>query len=157
MFLQEQAERFFNAFEVLHESNQALINRLSNPSGITPAEKVFGTRPAMGVDIVCLAFSVELYIKDLHLAIAREVPRGHNILELFKKLPERVQHEVFTYRSIANYGWSFPQFEKEMRDISDGFEKWRYSHEVTTVRYNNYFALVLIEAIKSIAASARNA
>ena len=111
----------------------------------------------MGVDIVCLAFSVELYIKDLHLAIVRKVPRGHNIFKLFKKLPEQVQQEVSAHPSIANYGWSSSQFEKEIRDISDGFEKWRYSHEVTTVRYNIYFALVFIEAIKFTASSARTA
>lgn len=63
MFLQEQAERFFNAYEVLRENDEALIDRLSNSSGNRPAETIFGARLTMGVGIVCLAFSVELYIK----------------------------------------------------------------------------------------------
>lgn len=156
MFLQEQAEHFFNAFEVIKESNETLIDRLSNSSGNPPAAKVFGARPAMGVEIVCLAFSVELYIKDLHYAITREAPRGHNTVKLFEKLPDRTQQEIFTYRSIAEYGWNFSEFKEQILAISDGFEKWRYSHEVTTVRYNSYFALVFIEAIKSAAASVRS-
>ena len=156
MSLQIQAEHFFNAYEVLKESNETLIDRLANSTGKPPAEKIFGARPTMGVEIVCLAFSVELYIKNLHFAITSEAPRAHNILALFKGLPERTQQEVFTYHSIAKYGWNFSEFKKEIRAISDGFEKWRYSYEVTTVRYNNYFALVFMEALKSAAASERS-
>ncbi|HSD97097.1 MAG TPA: hypothetical protein VLB06_08140 [Sulfuricaulis sp.] len=83
MFLQATAEHFLNAFEVLKESNEALIDRLANSPGNPSAAKAFGARPTMGVDIVCLAFSVELYVKDLHYAITHEAPRGHHILTLF--------------------------------------------------------------------------
>lgn len=155
MFLKANAEQFFNAFEVLKDSNEALIDRLANPPGKTSAVKTFGELPTMGVEIVCLAFSVELYVKDLHYAITHETPRGHNILTLFRKLPERTQQKIFSHPSIAEYGWSFPEFEKQIAAISEGFEKWRYSHELTTVRYNSYFALVFIEAVKSAAADAR--
>jgi hypothetical protein len=156
MFIQEQAEHFFNAFEVLRESNELLIDNLANSSATPQAGKKFGLCPTMGVEIVCLAFSVELYIKGLHYAITNEAPRGHNILALFKKLPEKIQQEVFSFRSISEYGWSFPEFEKQIEAISDSFEKWRYAYEVTTIRYNSYFALVFIEAIKSATASERS-
>ena len=149
MFIQEQAEHFFNAFEVLKESNELLIDNLANSSKTPPAGKKFGLCPTMGVEIVCLAFSVELYMKGLHYTITNDAPRGHNILSLFRKLPEQIQQEVFSFRSISEYGWSFPEFEKQIEAISNSFEKWRYSYEVTTVRYNSYFALVFIEAIKS--------
>lgn len=156
MFLQANAEHFLNAFKVLRESNEVLTDRLANARGNPSAVKAFGTRPAMGADIVCLAFSVELYVKDLHYAITHEAPRGHDILALFKNLPERTQQQVFCHPSVAHYGWSFPDFEKEVQAISDGFAKWRYSHEFTTLRYNSYFALVFIEAVKSAAASERS-
>jgi hypothetical protein len=102
----------------------------------------------MGVDVVCLAFSVELYLKSLHYAITQKSPKGHKILALFKKLPDVFQQKIFQHPSIAQYGWSFTEFEKEIELVSDGFEKWRYSHENTMVRYNSYFALVFIEALK---------
>ena len=151
MFLQEQAEDFFNAYEVLKESNETLIARLSNSVDKRPDAKMFGTRAAMGVDVVCLAFSVELYIKNLHYVITSEAPRGHNILALFEDLPEATQQEIFIHHSIAKYGWNLSEFKEEIRAISDGFEKWRYSYEVPTVRYNSYFALVFVEAVRTAA------
>ena len=110
----------------------------------------------MGVDIVCLSFSLELYVKDLHYAITGEAPKGHNILKLFRGLPERTRDEVFSHPSVAHYGWSLQEFKDQIDVISDGFEKWRYSHESTTLRYNAYFALVFIEAVRSAAASERS-
>ncbi|MFZ2541070.1 MAG: HEPN domain-containing protein [Gallionella sp.] len=156
MFLQTNAEDFFNAYEVLKESNEALINKLANSPGNPSAAKAFGARPTMGVEIVCLAFSVELYIKYLHYVIKHETPRGHDILTLFRDLPEQTQQKIFSHPSITNYGWSFPEFEKQIGYISDGFAKWRYSHEFTTLQYNSYFALVFIDAVKFVSASERS-
>lgn len=156
MTLQLQAEDFFNASKVLRESNQALFDRSDNSSGdVLKGTKVFGKLPTMGVEIVCLAFSVELYIKDVHYAIEGKAPRGHKILKLFEDLPEKTQQEIFTHRSIIERGWNFEEFKREIKAISDGFEKWRYAHEVTTLRYNNYFALIFIEALQSAASTAR--
>ena len=62
---------------------------------------MLGTRPTMGIDVVCLAFSVELYLKDVHYAIEGEAPRGHDILKLFEKLSEQIQQEIFTYHTIS--------------------------------------------------------
>lgn len=102
MSLQTQAENFFNAFEVLRENNETLIDRLANSSEKRlVGEKMLGTRSTMGVDIVCLAFSVELYIKDVHHAIYGKAPRGHKILKLFEELPEQIQQEIFAYDSIS--------------------------------------------------------
>jgi hypothetical protein len=87
-----KAEDFFNAYLVLKENNEALIERLSDsPGKLIIGTKELSTRPTMGVEIVCLAFSVELHIKDLHYAIKSEPPRSHNILELFEKLPEQIK------------------------------------------------------------------
>ena len=151
-----QAEYFFNAYQVLSENNEAIINRLESSPGNPPiGTKMFGVLPTMGISIVCLAFSVELYIKDVHYALKGKSPLGHHILKLFEMLPEQVQQDIFTHHSINKYGWNFEEFKQEIKEISDGFEKWRYSYETTTLLYNIYFALVFIEAIKSVADAAR--
>ena len=156
MSLQFQAEYFFNAYQVLSENNEAMINRLEKSTDeLSIGIKTLGTYPTIGVDIVCLAFSVELYIKDVHYVIRGKSPRGHNILKLFEKLPDEIQQQIFSHHSIAHYGWNFDEFKQEIIAISDGFEKWRYSHETTTLRYNSYFALVFIEAMKTVTSFAR--
>jgi HEPN domain-containing protein len=144
--LSTHAQDFLNAYEILRESNDTLIHQTKDCAGKGCAETAFGTRPAMGIDIVCLAFSVELHLKELHRVVTGKVPRGHNIARLFKALPESVQKEVVSHHSIAQYGWSDAQMERELLAISDGFEKWRYAYESPALRYNNYFAKVLIEA-----------
>lgn len=86
-----QADDFFNAHQILKESNLALIGRLEKLAGKPlVSESAFGAAPAMGVNIVCLAFSTELYLKDLHFTLNGKVPRDHNILKLYKKLPKKL-------------------------------------------------------------------
>ena len=154
-FLATQAQDFLNAYEILRESNDVLIIRQAADEGKLPSGTVFGTRPAMGIDVVCLAFSVELHLKDLHYAVSGTAPRGHNIARLFRTLPEPIQKEVVSHHSIAQYGWNDAGIEKELQEISQGFEKWRYAYESTSLRYNSYFALVLIEATRFVASLRR--
>lgn len=157
MSLKFQAEYFFNAYQVLSENNEAVINRLDDsPEKPLIGTKTLGTRPTMEINIVCLAFSVELYVKDVHYALEGKTPRGHHIFKLFEKLPEQIQQDIFSHHSISKYCWSFEEFKQEIKAISNGFEKWRYSYETTTLRYNIYFALAFIEAIESAAVAARN-
>ena len=173
MYIEMQAEQFFNAYQVLSENNEALIDRLASSSEESHiGQKAVGTRPTMGVEIVCLAFSLELYIKDLHYAIKGEAPRGHNILELFEKLPEQTRHEIFSHDAIsqnpfftrgnimltkrfANDFSAYDGFLEQIELISDGFEKWRYSYESAALHYDVSFALALIESIKSAASKVR--
>lgn len=173
MTIHMQADEFFNAYLVLKDNNEAVIERLSNsPGKPLIGTKELGTRPATGVDIVCLAFSVELYIKELHYAIKGEAPRGHNILKLFEKLPEQIRQEIFSYDSIRQNPFftrsdilstkrftsaysAYDGFIDQIKAISDGFEKWRYSYESTTLHYDISFALAFIESIKSAAGEIR--
>lgn len=164
-----KAEDFFNAYLVLKENNEVLIEKHADSSGkISEETQILEAKPAMGVDIVCLAFSVELYIKDLHHVVNGKTPRGHNILKLFEKLPEKIQQEIFTYDSIsqnpfftrgnilfterfaADYS-AYDGFIDQLKAISDGFEKWRYSYESTSLNYDVSFTLAFIESIKSAA------
>ena len=162
-----KADDFFNAYLVLEDNNKAMIEQLSNsPGKPLIGTNELGTRITTGVEIVCLAFSVELYIKDLHYAVKGKAPRGHNILKLFEKLPEQIQQEIFAYESISQNPFftkgdifstkrftstysAYDGFIDQIKAISDGFEKWRYSYESTTLRYDTSFALAFIKSIKS--------
>lgn len=168
-----QAEVFFNAYLVLKENNEAMMERLSkSPGKPLIGTNELGTRTTMGVEIVCLAFSVELYIKDLHYALKGKVPHGHNILKLFEKLPEQTQQKIFSHDSISQNPFftrgdifstkrftsdysAYDGFIDRIKAISDGFEKWRYSYESTALHYDTSFAEALIESIKSVAGEVR--
>ena len=168
-----KGDDFFSAYLVLKENNEVFVEKRANSSGDTSeGSEILGTRPVMGVEIVCLAFSVELYIKDLHYAIKGKAPRGHNILKLFKKLPEEIQQEIFSYDSISQNPFftrgnilftdrfasdysEFDVFIDQIEAISDGFEKWRYSYERTSLHYDVSFALAFIDSIKSAASEVR--
>jgi len=145
-FLSTYAQDFLNSYRILRESNDALVDHRSGKSENENSTMAYGTLPAMGIDVVCLAFSVELHLKELHRVVSKRIPKGHNITKLFDALPTEVQKEVAAHYSIAKYGWDHAEFERELHAISDGFEKWRYAYESTSLTYNSYFAEVLIEA-----------
>ncbi len=168
-----QADDFFNAYRVLRESNEAAIDKLSKLAG-KPLEvsKAFGTLPAMGVTVVCLAFSVELYIKDLYYTLKIKPPRSHKILELYQGLPEHIRQEIFAHDSISGNPFvargsvfsikkftssysAYDGFIERIEEISNGFEKWRYSYESAALNYEEWFALAFIEAVKSAADTIR--
>lgn len=148
MFIQNQADMFFNAFEILQESDEVFAQFANSPD-TAPVGKKFGRFSTMQVEVVCLSLSVELYVKALHTAIFNDLAHGHNILELFRKLPENVQQTIFSFPSISKYGWNFSQFEEEIKAISNSFTQWRYSYEVNSLRFNTYFAKVFVEALIS--------
>lgn len=144
------AQDFLNAYKILKGSNNAFVERVARDAGESHQKTAFGSIPAMGIDIVCLAFSVELHIKELHRAFSGEIPRGHNIGKLFSMLPASTQEAIVSHDSIARYGWNDSQIEIELRAISDGFEKWRYAYESVSLRYNEYFAIALISAARGV-------
>lgn len=171
-----QADDFLNAYKILSENNQSVIDKLAVSAGKPLVSKtVLGTIPAMGVDVVCLAFSVELYIKDIYCVLNIELPRGkdgHDILKLFEKLPEPIRQRIFVHDSISQNPFmtrgdlfspqifsrdysSYDRFRDQLKAISDAFVKWRYAYEHTTLSYDISFALSFIEAAKSTADSIR--
>jgi hypothetical protein len=149
--LATHAQDFLNAYKILRESNNTLIEQTNGGAGKGCVETAYGTLPTMGIDIVCLSFSVELHLKELHRVVSGKVPRGHNIATLFRDLPVAVQKDIVSHHSIVQYGWSDAEVDRELVAISDGFEKWRYAYESTALGYNNYFAKVLIEASRFVA------
>ncbi len=171
MSSKEEADYFFNAYLVLKQNDEALMDKLQELAGKPlVGSKELGTRPTLGVDIVCLAFAVELYIKDVYFAWRGEAPHGHDILKLFEALSEDIRQEIFSHASISQNPYAtrpsmmFPLkksataydgFIEQIKLISDGFVKWRYSYEAGTLQYNSWFAEALIEAMVSIASDVR--
>lgn len=159
-----QADDFFQAYEVLRKHSDTISLSTSVPT------------------VVNLAFALELYIKDLHVVLKAQkrtdkkvkAPRGHNILELFRKLPLEAQKEIRNYPSIqelvAFYSMQTPLYipqdrkkqpvndilEQQIFKISDAFQRWRYSYESKVLNYEESTALALIEAIKSTADNVRS-
>lgn len=147
-----QADDFLKAHKLLTKSLSA-----TQFGGICPS-------------VVCLAFSIEVYIKDLFDVLGEKQQRGHDILKLFKKLPVEIQQEIFSHGEIGsqvpwvvfespfapksgkNEDGISDLFIYELEAISDAFTKWRYSHEDENVnlRYNTGFALAFVTAVKSI-------
>lgn len=176
-----QADDFFNAYRVLRESQEVMIDKLENLSGKPlVSETAFGAFPVSIPSIVCLAFALELYIKYLHVTLSAKnneekpcPPHGHNILELFRGLPPKAQQEIRDYPAIqklvAFYSMRTPlyipqdkakqpiidTFEQQIYKISDAFEKWRYSYEKGTLNYEESTAMALIEAFKSVSDNTR--
>lgn len=149
-----QADDFLRAYQVLEKNYNA------------------ATLAVMGPSIVCLAFAVELYLKDLHVILTGKAPRIHNIYKLFEKLPVSVKQEIFTHKSISENPFMTrgdilspeyfnrtcslnDRFVDQMKAISDGFEKWRYAHESVTLKYDSFFAIALIEAVAETADNIR--
>lgn len=169
-----QADDFFHAYRVLKESNDAALRNIEKLNGKPlVSSPAFGGCPALGPSVVCLAFSVELYMKDLHLALTGKAPRGHNILKLYAKLPRPIRREIFSHEEISQNPWvtrgpvllrkrfsgncrAYYGFLLQVKAISDGFEKWRYSYERRTLRYEEWFVLSFIEVLKSVADSNRS-
>lgn len=183
LVIKMQADDFFNAYRVLRESDKTMMDKLADLNGKPLlSSTALGSFSTGSAGVVCLAFSVELYIKDLHFIVNGEVPRGHNILELFRMLPKGIQEEIRNYFSIQNVinFYSMQKFslytptdkskrpitdalELKIYSISEAFEKWRYSYESmfpdsdkgNSLKYDIGFALAFIEAVKSVADSKR--
>jgi HEPN domain-containing protein len=148
-----QADDFFKAYQTLKQSYDT------------------ASLAVMGPSIVCLAFSIELYLKEAYCLLNKELPRGHDghdILKLFQGLPEEIQQEIFSHEAIISQSpWprgdifspkryteppsAFDGFLYGIQVISKGFTDWRYSHEKkSNLRYNSDFAGTFITAVKSV-------
>lgn len=145
-----QADDLLNAYHMLRKNNGSAHLAAMVPS------------------VVCLAFAVEIYLKHLHFVVAGGTPKGHNICNLFEKLPPEIREKVFAHKAISVNPFmtrgdtfiirdpsqvytAYDGFIDQMKRISDGFEKWRYSYESGNLKYDSYFALAFIEAVAATA------
>ena len=141
------AEKFFVAYQVL-KADEELSMMLMTPG------------------IVCLSFSIELYMKYLLALTGKTPPRDHRILILFQSLPPKIQDEIykkingeemqFSVGNIFgtkrfNKDYSFHDaFLEDIEKISDSFCKWRYSHEKTTVSFPTSFAEAFVIVLRDV-------
>ena len=97
--------------------------------------------------IVNYAFACEVYLKLLLLHQGIKIKR-HELLELFKQLPEEKQKQIMT--KIFNNGiWLTDAFGKnELYNISDVFVKWRYRYEFSTLSCNVGFLQELAKVLR---------
>ena len=112
--LLNQAVGFFNAASRCF-ANVAISPRINN-SPMTPG-------------VVCAAFSVELYLKLLHLLATGNPQRGHKLSELFATLPQSAQQRI-----AEKYGNS--EIAAHIAQMSDAFVTWRYEHEHEALTIN---------------------
>lgn len=112
--LLNQAIGFFNAATRCF-ANVAITPRINN-SPMTPG-------------VVCAAFSVELYLKLLHLLAVGTPQRGHKLSELFTALPQTAQQQI-----AEKYG--NPEIAADIVQMSDAFVTWRYEHEHEALTIN---------------------
>lgn len=85
---------------------------------ITPLIRNSPMSPA----IVCFAFSIELYLKLLHVFTTGKAPKGHKLEELFFSLSEATRQNL-----TDKYGSS--ELQAHISAISTAFIDWRYEHE----------------------------
>jgi HEPN domain-containing protein len=105
--LLNQALAFFNA-----------ASRCEADIMITPSVTNSPLAPA----IVCYAFSLELYLKLLHVLATGAATKGHKLDELFLSLPPNLQTEL---AALYPHGELVPQLSA----VTNAFIEWRYGHE----------------------------
>ena len=105
--LLNQAVAFYNA-----------ASRCFSNIGITPLIQNSPMTPG----IVCAAFSVELYLKLIHVLASGKAPHGHKLSELFASLGS-------TERALIEKSFGHPELEAHIAKASTAFVDWRYEHE----------------------------
>ena len=163
MAITSQEEFFLNAYYVLDlnalelqrtREERAKEHNLKNPEK-NVQEIGYPTDLQTGVaDFVCLAFAVELYLKAVFEVLGKK-QRGHNIRKIFEKLPEEAQQEIFNIHMKNVHQATLEHYKERMDVISDGFEKFRYSHEHQSLTYHKRFALEMINAMKEFITNTR--
>ena len=73
--------------------------------------------------IVCIAFSIELGLKELARIEGKNL-RGHKLADLFNKLSSDRQA-----RLVAAAGYTRGVFDLALREATDVFVDWRYVYE----------------------------
>lgn len=84
-------------------------------------------------------FSCELYLKSILLFNQISFGKKHSLSELFKLLPIDIQSDIkLRYPQIDNRNLDF---DKELDDICDGFEVFRYIYERDGFAFNLMFVI----------------
>lgn len=79
--------------------------------------------------LICAAFSAEVGLKALLLQ-AGKAAYGHDLVKLFKNLPDEVQMDIF-----GRMGMEAPQFAAQLSHVREAFKDWRYMYEFNDERF----------------------
>jgi len=93
--------------------------------------------------VVCLAFSIELGIKAM-LRSSGKPPKSHNLVTLFKLLPQPIQDQV-----VAACGAPREAFDAALGAAANAFEEWRYVYEMENPSIDLAFMSALADAIRA--------
>lgn len=117
-----QADDFFNAYRVLRESDEVMMGKLEKLSGKPlVSETAFGALPVSTPSVVCLAFALELYIKELYVVLKardsnEEDVKLHNSMPSALRLDNSEEHVLSHYMfaefqdgAIGGYYYNRPQ------------------------------------------------
>jgi hypothetical protein len=145
------AKEFLDAYFILSENNEKTHQEIAkdHPLNVSPRSmsrlKSGNLKRTIIPNIVCLVFSLELYLKELYQALSgKESERVHKIAELFSQLPCQKTKDFI----IEACGVSNADFDQNLHAISDAFVKWRYAHEYGSVSFMPEFSLKLTQAVK---------
>lgn len=92
-----------------------------------------------------IAFACELFCKALLYNIPEEKVAGHKLYELYGKLPEEIRNTIQKEEHFID------KFNKELNEVSEIFERWRYRYEYTPNNCNYYFIFKLAEKLNDVA------
>lgn len=125
------AQDFSRASQILRKHNQHCVGS--------------GEQPVFTVDIVNLAFAIELFLKALLCGVGKKV-RGHKMNELFACLPEEKQMEIkeaFNNHLVKTKGHSQDlfrlKFEDRLEQYANTYDYWRYFHEKKCGTFDSRF------------------
>ncbi|MCD1642570.1 hypothetical protein [Aurantimonas coralicida] len=97
--------------------------------------------------VVCLAFSVELFLKLIGLMEGKTPPRDHNLRTLFDLLSDSTRAEIerrYVYESVA-------PIAEELGEMADVFKNWRYFHEAEFLIASPDALVMIAELLRGIA------
>lgn len=109
--LLNEAVSFFNAASRCEA--EVMLSPLAGNSLMVPA-------------VVCYAFSLELYLKLLHVLASGKSTKGHELNELYDSLPPKTKHDLLAECDGID-------LVSELTSAANAFRQWRYSHEHETL------------------------
>jgi HEPN domain-containing protein len=153
-----EAKEFFHAYLILEENNERIRLEIakSNPFSVSPTAmkrlKSGELKRTSGPNVVCLAFSLELYLKGLIIKLTGNSPKKkHSLVDLFVLLPGKNKTSII-HNTEKYLGESFSEhsFMANITAISNAFVEWRYYlHEKGTASFLPKFGVSFARAISN--------
>lgn len=153
----KKAKYTFAVAEMHYFSATKLLNLDSN--------NIDDTSPSLlpsGYTLYCLA--LELYLKSLYFESGQTPPKRHDLVSLFdglsKSSKELIEHGYETIFHESNWGKTtkarYPDIDFSLRGVltaaKNGFETWRYIHEIALEDRHKSISFSLYEALPAVRA-----